>query len=192
VTEKKQRQLLVVDLGPLKADIARCAKDAGMLPTPWAREALEQAVRAAGVTPRTSPPAPARKRKLDGEAVRFDVRLLPAEHAQLVSASAAAGLSRTEYMARLLMSPTASVPGPKTLATLAESTYQLQRLGGNFNQLLKHLNDKPGQLTSADRQLIRDVAQATQEHVKKAARFLADYSATRRTGSGGWRKPKKG
>jgi hypothetical protein len=190
MTEKKGRQLLVLDLGPLKQDVARCASEDGKLPSQWARDALQAAVEAAGTTPRPRP-APASRRRQGGPTVRFDLRLLVSEADQLQALAGAEKLSKSEYMARLLMSPANTVIGPKTLAALAESNFQLQRLGANFNQLMKHLNEKPGQLTGADRQLIRDVAGAAQDHIKKASRFIAAYSATRRTGSGGWRKPTK-
>lgn len=188
MSSQKERQLMVIDLGPLKEDVAKLASAQGMRPTPWARAALEAAVKAAGVTPSLKPAMPS-PRRLDSTTVRFDMRLLPAEHQTLAELASSEKLSMAEYMARLLMSPTNTVVGPRTLEALAQSNYQLMKLAGSFNQLMRHLHMEPGQLTEADCQLIRDTAEAAQAHIKQASKFIADYSATRRTGNGGWRRP---
>lgn len=187
MSERKGRQLLVLDVGKLKEDVERCAKESGQLPSQWARAALRAAVEAAGVSPEPAA-VPTPRRRLDGPTVRFDMRLLVSEHQTLVELASRENLSMAEYIARLLTSPTNTVVGPKSLEALAQSNYQLTKLAGNFNQLVRHLHTKPGQLTTADHKLIRDTVEAAQAHIKQASRFIAAYSATRRTGNGGWRK----
>ena len=175
------RQLLVVDVGPLKPLIAACAAQANKPPTTWARELMAQAVEALGAGPipeRSTPRRPAR----NGNLVKFFARLTPEEAAAIKAAAKTAGLSQSEYVARLAMNPAvAGTIGVPALQALAESNRQLLAIGRNLNQIARMLNEYPGRMTRADQALILKVAELARAHVELAAGVIAELSVTRRS-----------
>ncbi|WP_084267336.1 plasmid mobilization protein [Azohydromonas lata] len=175
------RQLLVVDVGPLKPLIASCAAQAGKPPTTWARELMAQAVEALGAGPAPERPSPKRPAR-NGNLVKFFARLTPEEAAAIKASAKTAGLSQSEYVGRLAMNPTAAgAVGVPALQALAESNRQLLAIGRNLNQIARTLNESPGQMTGADHALILRVAELARAHVELTASVIAELSVTRRS-----------
>jgi hypothetical protein len=175
------RQFLVVDVGPLKPLIADCAARAHMPPGTWVRELLAQAVEAIGDTP--APERPSLKRPpRSGNPVKFFARLTPEESSTLKAAAKAAGLSQSEYVARLVMNPAvAGSVGVPALQVLGESNRQLLAVGRNLTQIARLLNERPGETTRADQAQILEAVEMVRAHIELVARVIKELSVNRRT-----------
>jgi hypothetical protein len=175
------RQFLVVDVGPLKPLIVDCAAQAHMAPSTWVRELLAQAVEAISDIP--APERPSLKRPpRSGNPVKFFARFTPQESATLKAAAKAAGLSQSEYVARLVMNPaSAGAVGVPALQILADSNRQLLALGRNLNQIARKFNERPGDISRADLAQVLDAAEMVRTHVEMVASALKELSVNRRT-----------
>jgi hypothetical protein len=175
------RQFLVVDVGPLKPLIAACAAQAHMPPGTWARELLAQAVEVIDATP--VPKRPSLKRPpRNGNPVKFFARLTPEESSTLKAAAKAAGLSQSEYVARLVMNPAAAgAVGVPPLQVLAESNRQLLAVGRNLNQIARRLNEDPQRISGVEQAQILEAAEMARAHVELVAAVIKELSVNRRT-----------
>ncbi|WP_156901439.1 plasmid mobilization protein [Azohydromonas australica] len=177
------RQFLVVDVGPLKPLIVDCAARAHMPPGTWVRELLAQAVEVIGDTP--APERPSLKRPpRSGNPVKFFARLTPEESATLKAAAKAAGLSQSEYVARLVMNPAAAgAVGVPALQVLVESNRQLLAVGRNLNQIARSLNERLEKVTRAEQAQILQTVEMVRTHVELVASVIKELSVNRRTAS---------
>lgn len=176
------RQVLSIDFGGLKHQIERQAKSEGLRPGPWIRRLLEHALRCPSSTDAREAATTAANRHLDGDQVKFTARLSKEESAALAKRAAAAGLSQSEFVGRLLLDDSART-GPMNAAwirALCDSNHQLVGASRNLNQLARAANTS-GVLRSSDVQHILAVTKLVREHVTMVAKQLAELQSSRRT-----------
>lgn len=176
------RQVLSVDVGELRHPIETRAAAEGLRPGPWIRRLVAQALSAA---PADELPRPATdtdpSRRDPADLVKFTARLTATQATVLARRAAQAGLSRTEFLARLLMDerPTVAPMDGHQSAALIDHNHQLVALGRNLNQIARNLNAYPGRMTASERAFIVAVTRTTREYVERMARFLAEQPSRR-------------
>lgn len=183
------RQILSVDVGPLRERIEARAAAEGRRAGPWVRQVLEAALGASEEAgdPRHVPGTrPAANRRLQGGWVKLTARLTQDESALLAAAAALAGLSQAEYVGRLVREEGAGtvVPSAELLALLTDSNQQLAALGRQLRQVARSLPAEPGTPGDSDRAQLLAVAQAVQDQVTALAQALGEWHATRRSKAG--------
>ena len=176
------RQVLSVDVGELRHPIETRAAAEGLRPGPWIRRLVTQALSDApsdGPTRLATGTEPSRRDPAD--LVKFTARLTTAQATVLARRAAQAGLSRTEFLARLLMDelPIVAPMDGHLSAALIDHNHQLVALGRNLNQIARNLNAYPGRMTASERDFIVAVTRTTREHVERMARFLAEQPSRR-------------
>jgi hypothetical protein len=172
------RQLVVVDVGPLKPLITAASAGEGLRASPWVRRLIEQALQAEPVVGAAHAAA---HRKPAADDVKLTVRLTAQESAALVAAARNAHLSQAEFVARVVATPGAGAALTQALQVLAESNRHLLSLGRNLNQVVHKINAAPGTMTEPDRALILEAAAATRTHARLVAEALSELTATRRS-----------
>lgn len=187
----KPRATLNVDLGALREAVEARSAAAGVKPSAWVRQALQEAL----------------ARPQGGAATGDDTgeRGVPplADQAQGVDASRGKGVYRAWFDAEqtakldLVVARTGRRSRIKALhalldgvqlepagasavnlvaavGALTRSNYEMVGIGRNLNQLAKNLNAYPGKTTAADRSAIERVLAMTRGHVEQAARLVAE------------------
>lgn len=168
-----QRQILSLDLGALKARVAECAARDGMAPAPWARHVLARQVGD------VASPTPAQPLRSAQGWVQFGGRLSPATAATLEASAAAAGLSRIEYVARLIDGDMAGRGRTEMLAALSELAARLTVIERDLGRIARGLKSSSPDPVDA-KEMIRSVAELRRVS-KRAAAAMGTLSTNRRS-----------
>jgi hypothetical protein len=188
---------LSVDLGPLKAGLYEAAHRAGVSPSVLTRKAIaallgsttgESRAEASQLRPR----AAVERGKPEGKVLEVRVKLHEADARRASGCARAEGLSRSEYLAVLVVeamrgvekhagtSPNrgglgSSAPA-RDLAGLREalvgSTSQIAALGRNVNQIARSLNGNPGLVSKQNLETLATVVDRVDRHVDLAGAVL--------------------
>lgn len=174
------RELLSVDLGPLKAQAEAHCLQRGQKVGRWVRGLVRDALVAAGVDAVQDEPAtrPAASRRLGAEYFTFTARLSQQESQALLEGAAAAGVSQVEYLARLLMGDKAGRSRLDTLAALAQLS---ERLLGVSAQLAGMAHQLDGQLPAEDQAVLASAAREARAHARLTAEVAEGLRTTRRS-----------
>jgi hypothetical protein len=176
------RHVLSIDFGELRPRIETQARAEGLRPGPWIKRLLERFLLSPGAAAEPGLAFAAANRHLDAEQVKFTARLSKDESAALATRAAAAGLSQSEFLGRLLLDdPVRTVPmNTAWVSALADSNHQLVGAARNLNQLARAANSS-GALQSSDGQYVLAVAQLVREHVLMVSKQLLELQSSRRT-----------
>jgi hypothetical protein len=170
--DAKPRQTLNVDLGELKPLVEAAAQQAGKGTGAWVREHLALAVEESLGEPAPALPRVSPRRGAHGW-VMVTTRLSANEALALDAGAAAAGVTKAEYVGRLVLQP----PGPsraRAMEVLPDVVARLISLELELRAVRAQLYEA-GALAKVD-SAVREVrAQA-----KRAAQALAEVSTTRR------------
>lgn len=176
------RQVLSIDFGELRPRIETLAQADGLRTGPWIRRLLERTLQSAEFNEITVQSAGAANRSFDGNHVKFTARLSKAESAALAERAAAAGLSQSECLGRLLLSDRASAT-PMNAAwvnALADSNHQLVGAARSLNQIARAVSSSEA-LTASDGQYVLAVAKLVRDHVLLVSKQLAELQSSRRS-----------
>lgn len=78
----------------------------------------------------------------EGKAARLNVRVTPAQHAEVARRAALAGLGVSEYVRRRALSDADAPQIVADVATLRALHANLKRAGGNLNQVARELSTR--------------------------------------------------
>jgi hypothetical protein len=172
----------------LKKRFVAAAHAAGAPPAVLARRAIAEALRD-GARQDRAPAVPARPGEPFNE---IRVKVPRSAAARLAAAAGAAGMTRSAYVsaatielaersaARAAAGP---MPGIEAAGALREALVKsnaiLAPIGRNLNQVARSLNTYPGQMSSAERQNLAEVAHRVSEHLELASELLNAIRAPR-------------
>ena len=180
---------LTVALGQeLKKRLVAAARGAGVTPSVLVRRAIVEALH--GAEPQDRAPAvPAGPREPLRE---IRVKVSASAAARLAAAARAAGMIRSAYLSAATLelaerSVAGGAPAPMLGVeaagalrdALVKSNASLAPIGRNLNQVARSLNAYPGQISSADRQNLAQVAHRVTEHLQLASDLLRAIRAPR-------------
>lgn len=102
-----------------------------------------------------------------GKAARLNVRVTPAQHAEIARRAASAGLGVSEYVRRRALGDAGAPQIVADVETLRALHANLKRAGGNLNQVARELNTRH----RAD-----ELAPAVESSARAVAEAAADVS----------------
>jgi predicted DNA binding CopG/RHH family protein len=113
----------------------------------------------------------------EGKTKRIEIRLKPAQYAELKRRAATEGLSPNRFLIALVdarISKTVPKFGQYELDGLTASTSQLLRLGTNLNQIARAINRNPLETDLARVELIQEIRQEINLHTQHVAALIAN------------------